>query len=51
MAKNGRMGSIPLVDEDEEETLCVRLTSTLHDLLLTETSPGKQDELIKFVYF
>lgn len=47
MAKSAGIGNVPLVDEDEEETLCVRLTSTIHDLLLSETSLEKRDELRK----
>jgi hypothetical protein len=33
-----------MVDE-EEEALCVRLTSILHDILLSEAASDKKDEL------
>lgn len=41
------MGTVSVPDEDEEEALCLRLTSILHDILLSVCSLDKKEEIRK----
>ncbi|KAL0272743.1 UNVERIFIED_CONTAM: hypothetical protein PYX00_005604 [Menopon gallinae] len=45
MTKRMSIGDASDAVEDQEEALCLRLTSILHDLLISEVSDGKRNEV------
>lgn len=47
MTKRLSIGDPTDTIEDQEETLCLRLTSILHDLLISEVSDIKRNEVRK----